>query len=687
MSATPTPDLRRPHFRVSPAVLGPLGAEQLQDSALAVLELIKNSWDADAKRVKVVIDQRSSNATIRVSDTGHGMTAMEFGERWLVIGASSKRDMQSSEGGRPLIGEKGLGRLASFALGNSLTIRSARESGKGFAANVNWVVLSAARSLEDYTIHVRDCAVPRGTTVLIGELKGPWTDRHTEFLESHAQFLTSVPGERFRISLEVDGTVHLIADSSSTIDRLVEGTLAMEVDSDGRPRIVSCVIRATDESSIVFRDMKSPELDRRLAGMRLSLKFFLRDDAARKLSNVLNRNEVMAVLERYQGIRIFRDQINVPPYGLNGDDWAGLEKQRTATGGPTLVPGNSQLIGEVHLSRQTHSQFVITAGRSGFSDQAAVVSLARYVRWAVKALGTARRAYALGITGRERIPARVDEEKKNAVRNRRSPKAALSSLARDPSVRSDPNLRQKVDEASVIVEETLAENEQTLRLYAQLASTGIAATSFAHELRAEFDVVTEAVSELTTSKRRPDKELVELLTASWRRIRAFAGLFKVIPVKTRRQKSVVSAGALKRSAQAILALATPDKIATKLVIPSISVNVVPAELDSVMLNLVSNAIKAIAESSQRESGKIRVAYESNGADLLLRVADNGCGAPPEVRQIMFEPLEGRFSEGTGMGLPIVRYIAERYGGSAQVQNVAPNGYSTEIAVTFRNVIR
>src|ERR1035437_6636750 len=99
-----------PHFSVSPRVLGPLGAEQLQDPALAVLELIKNAWDADATRVTIRVDQRVKSGGITVLDDGHGMSTTDFSERWLVIGASRKRGREKSEGGRPLIGEKGLGR-------------------------------------------------------------------------------------------------------------------------------------------------------------------------------------------------------------------------------------------------------------------------------------------------------------------------------------------------------------------------------------------------------------------------------------------------------------------------------------------------------------------------------------------------------------------------------------------------
>ena len=58
----------------------------------------------------------------------------------------------------------------------------------------------------------------------------------------------------------------------------------------------------------------------------------------------------------------------------------------------------------------------------------------------------------------------------------------------------------------------------------------------------------------------------------------------------------------------------------------------------------------------------------------------------KVAAIMFEPLEGRFPEGTGMGLPITKYIAERYKGSVALSSKPPVGFSTEIAVKLRGVV-
>jgi signal transduction histidine kinase len=682
-----SPDARlKPHFRVSPEVLGPLGAEQLQDPALAILELIKNAWDADATRVTISVDQKQLPGRITVIDNGHGMNQSEFEDRWLVIGASYKRGEQKSEGQRTLIGEKGLGRLASFALGSSISIKSARQGAQGFVANVNWESLRTAASLEDYEVSISPKKRRRGTRIDLHDLKARWEIAHTEFLVTHAEFLASVPGEKFLLSLIVNGKRQPVQDPLAMISRLSEASLEMNVGEDGTPQIVECKVNGADETRIVFREMRSVDKDPRLNSMCLSLKFFRRDEAAKRLSDVLERNEVTNVLERYQGVRVYRDGINVPPYGLNGDDWAALEKQRTATGGPTLVPGNSQLIGELHVTRTSQPHLVITAGRSGFSDQVAVGSLANYVRWAVRELGTARRAEQLGITTMTPVPSRVDVTKPSEPSLETVARTALAQIVRARAVRQNPELRQSVEQASTAVATVLDRNEEILRLYAQLATTGIAATSFAHELRTEFDVVSEAVAELKRSRGKPDKELLELLNDSWVRIRAFGTLFKVIPVKLRRQRKTLSAGELKNSIQTVLGLAPPDKVTPEVTVPQISLAVVPAEFDSILLNLISNSVKAIAESRNRESGKIRVALSSRGADLDVRVADNGCGITAKVAAIMFEPLEGKFDEGTGMGLPIVKFIAERYKGLVQVASASPQGYVTEMIVTLRNVV-
>lgn len=673
------------NFRVSPRVLGPLGLEQLQDPALAVLELIKNSWDANATRVSVDIVTRGANPSVAVIDNGDGMSLNDFQARWLVIGSSHKRGAQAAQGARPLIGEKGLGRLASYALGSDLTIESAKDGKRGFVAKLNWDELLKAQSVEAYKIKATEANVQKGAKVVIGNLKLKWSEEYTKFLTTHTQFLTSVPGQKFHVQLKVDGKSLRIADPLEAISSIAEAEMEVAIGRDGVPKVVACTVDNEDYSATIFRDFPPKQADGRLAGARVSLRFYRRDQATKKLTGVLKSNSIGEVLERYQGVRIYKNGINVPPYGLNGDDWAALEKQRTATGGPTMVPGNSQLVGELRVPASA-AHLVVTAGRSGFADQAAVKVLARYVQWAVKELGTARRAKALGIKpGSGPVPGRVDFERGHASEGATSSLAAIREVADQQAVKSDPALRNRLIDAKRKVEQELKRNEETLRLYAQLASTGIAATSFAHEMRADFDVVTEAVDEIAQYE-GVDSDLLQMLSTSWQRITSFVALFKVVPVKVRRSRRTLSSSAIMAALQSVAELAPSDKIQVKISPFERRLSIVPAELDSILLNLVTNAVKAVGESSSSSRGKIKVSMDTRGEDLTIRVADNGCGVSSRVASIMFEPLEGKFAEGTGMGLPIVKFIAERYGGSAFLGKPSA-GYATEICVGLKGVVK
>jgi signal transduction histidine kinase len=670
-------------FKVSPQLIEPLGLEQLPDPALAVLELIKNSWDAEATRVYVEVDQRGSKPEITVRDNGFGMTRNDFATKWLVIGASDKRGR--ARGRRPLIGEKGLGRLASYALGSKLTLKSAAAGQYGFIAKVDWISFFRSPSVEDYKIPVKRLTLPRGTTVVIGGLRNRWTDRHTEFLATYTRFLVSVPGEDFKVTFKVDGKTQSVSDPAEAISTLAEARIEMQIGADGTPQITQCLVGEDDYSNIHFRNFKPGSRDPRLAGTRLSIELFLRDKVARQLREALKSRDVEGFLEKYQGIRIYRDGINVPPYGIDANDWAGLEKQRTSTGGPTMVPGNSQLIGELRTPAASHLK--ITAGRSGFADQDAVSTLAEYVRWTVRQIGTARRAQALGIASGT-VPARVDSsDTKSEMNKQREARKALAELSRNATVTSHPELRERFQQARSDIEAVLDKNEMTLRLYAQLASTGIAATSFAHELRTDFDVVTAAIRQIARKRLLKDQELSGLLTGSWARIKNFVELFRLLPVKVRRTRNELHQKELRASVDGVFKLVPGDLITAESSVPNLTVSMVPAELDSVLLNLVSNSVKAIAESERAKTGRIRVQLSARASDLIVAVADNGCGIEEGLKSVIFEPLEGKFAEGTGMGLAIVRFIAELYRGSVAVVTSTSKAFVTEIRVVFKGVVR
>jgi len=676
-----------PRFKVSPEILGPLGLEQLRDPGLAILELIKNSWDADAEEVVVEISTESPGRII-VSDDGTGMAQSDFENYWLVLGETHKRKEPRTKKDRPVIGEKGLGRLACFALGSEIAIASKREGFPAFAARISWDEIMRSTSLDATPIQIYPVDCTRGTTVTISTIKRTWSETDTELLTSHVEFLAAPrESDRFTVKLRVDDWQDSISVRPDLLDRFAEAELVVEIEEDGVPQVTKTSVEGESYTWIPARGFPARLRDSRLAGCRIKLLFFRRDVQLRKARDMLVRDQVKQLLERYEGVRVFRDGINVPPYGLEGNDWAKLEKQRTATGGPTMVPGNSQLIGEVHISREKQKHLTITAGRAGFTDQQAVSSIAENVRWAVKHIGTIRRAAYLGIKS-GRVPSRVDEKRSSEV-----PENAIEefkNLVEEVSKKTAALSTKRVKELIVKGRAALRQYDRelrTARIYAQLATTGASAASFAHEQRKQFDIVNDAIEDLGEIARNTPsfREDFALLQGAWANIRGFVALFKLVPVKTRRETQTLDRAELEKNLAILIAGIPHDTIE---VIPEVSVEtirLVPAELDSIVINLYTNAVKAIRESDNRSAGQIGIRLYQQKSELVVDVLDNGCGVAREVAKLMWEPVEGIFPEGTGMGLPITSFLAELYDGEVVWIDRPELGFRTMFRARLRGV--
>lgn len=147
------------HFTVDAALLRELGERLIGRPHIAIAELIKNSYDADAFTCELTI----RDDVIEVADNGHGMTLDEFRAYYLRLASQNKRERERSPIlKRPLTGSKGVGRLAAQFLGRRLTIYSAHVSDpeKALVAKINWTRINPGEDLADFRVVLR--AVPRG---------------------------------------------------------------------------------------------------------------------------------------------------------------------------------------------------------------------------------------------------------------------------------------------------------------------------------------------------------------------------------------------------------------------------------------------------------------------------------------------------------------------------------------------
>ncbi len=117
-----------------------IGKDLVTDKAGALIELVKNCYDADATRVNITFayTEEKEEFVICIEDDGHGMTEDDFVNKWMVPSTSNKKKRKSAKFKRSLQGNKGIGRYAVATLGQGLRLETKTEDGAFLSAEVNW---------------------------------------------------------------------------------------------------------------------------------------------------------------------------------------------------------------------------------------------------------------------------------------------------------------------------------------------------------------------------------------------------------------------------------------------------------------------------------------------------------------------------------------------------------------------
>ena len=97
------------------------------------------------------------------------------------------------------------------------------------------------------------------------------------------------------------------------------------------------------------------------------------------------------------------------------------------------------------------------------------------------------------------------------------------------------------------------------------------------------------------------------------------------------------------------------------------------KLTQLFLNLCLNGIQAIGEG-----GKLSISTDCSAGDIIIEIADNGCGISPEVLDKVFEPYFTTKHEGTGLGLAMSARIIHDHNGSISLTSVENEGTTITI---------
>ncbi len=207
------------YLRFHGRIIDSLGIQMYQSPVAAVAELIANAWDADASRVKVQLPSSlSGEPVIAVEDNGIGMTFEECQKRYLNVGRNRRNDDDgdTSPGGRPVLGRKGIGKFAGFGIAELLEIDTT--SSKTGERTVFRLDLQDLRS--DEYVGTAEKEVPivskeaasesrktrKGTRVILRRLKLARTPSKDVFRRSMARrFLINQVADQFEVLINGEG--------------------------------------------------------------------------------------------------------------------------------------------------------------------------------------------------------------------------------------------------------------------------------------------------------------------------------------------------------------------------------------------------------------------------------------------------------------------------------------------------
>ncbi|MYA64913.1 MAG: ATP-binding protein [Gemmatimonadetes bacterium] len=406
-------------FRPRARMLRLLGDELIGSPRLAVFELVKNAYDADANEVTVRVAVSSKHEpTITVSDDGEGMSLDTIKSVWLVPGHDHRR-RQRREGRRsprhnrlPL-GEKGVGRFAVHKLGDRITLITRAEDSAECVVDIDWNELTGRRFLDEALVKVSTRSPEvfadgrTGTQIEIRQLRPPeWTRGEVRRLCNQITSICSPfeePGS-FRAALLVPGHENWIEDLPDFAEILNRAIWRFRFSlRDGRfdckytfRRVAGFNIegREVSKSGDV---LKLPRAGRRSTASQavannemtrgigpITGEFFVFDRGREVLKQIGDTRLITQYLDEHGGVRVYRDGIRIYNYGERGDDWLGLDLRRVNI--PTRRISRNIILGAVHLSLESSLDLIEKTNREGFVENETFLRLSDIVLGLVEAL-------------------------------------------------------------------------------------------------------------------------------------------------------------------------------------------------------------------------------------------------------------------------------------------------------------
>ena len=701
------------YFEPTGRLIMSIGKDLIKDLPAALVELVKNSYDADASYVKIKYIKNADELNIIVEDDGHGMSKDTVLNAWMVPSTDYKLKKKNSPKGRVYQGRKGIGRYAVALLGNKLELITTRE-GMETTACFDWEEFNSEKKLSDIPIFITTSKTTNnsGTKLIITNEYG--NDLADEINEIDSQkvekelskLLSNIKDFKIIVSYE-----NFYSDSKKNICKEISQLefneawhykLSGEIDDNFNYELKYSNFYTKEEKEFKGSFIKElPKNSVPCGGIRIDYRVYDKDPSGIEvIMNFINGNqntnlsktEIKNMLIDKSGISIFRNDFRIRPYGDKGFDWLNLDSKRVQN--PSMAIGSEQIIGKISIESEEISGLKEKSARDGLYENSNFNTLQRIADLSLNLLEKERFKYRQKVTKKK--PEAIDKLFDFSHINQKMEKAvekAYKNLMKSP---------EKTDEHITLLNQELTkeiknlekekkieflEVKDTIAIYQKHTTLGNMIRVVLHEMRKPLSWYTNKIPTIEEYlKNLYDCE--ELEESSYNKLSSYmkklsdeatrmSNFFKRLDPLTSNKRGKCKKTSVQKQIKEVIELFEDTANYKSVNIKSNSVeefytNIIEEDLYMALTNIVENAMFWVGFSSEPLK-TIEIITYGNDDKIYIEILDNGPGIVKEDLKddILFTPGysgKKRVSDdnGTGLGLAIAGEAIQRNNGKLEV---------------------
>lgn len=677
-------------FKPRARLLIQLGNQLIKNESIALIELAKNSFDADASYCNVTMRRIENCATgiITIEDDGFGMDIETVKNAWLEPGSDNKEVLVKNKILTPKfnrlpIGEKGIGRFGVHKLGKKIEMITRRKGNKEVVVRIDWEKFEKYKYLNEAPVEIfeRQAEVFKsnktGTQITITSLSKNWTRGMARDVYRALNGISTPPTydiddilgvkgkstskDNFNANLDIDkkewiqgipSWSEILEYALFFFDIEIEGDRIKKFKYKFKPwdrfsDIKGREITEKDEPIKDLLDIADPSIKKfalvSADGLKIG-KFqfkgcvFVRDRFIFKLFSV-QPTSLTDYLDDNGGIRVYRNGVRVYDYGEKENDWLALDYRRFNDPGVRL--SNNLMLASINLDREKSTDLIEKTNREGFIDNEAYNVFKKQIIYSLKLIELLR------LEDKRKIDLKYKPEKDSepVLKSIEGLRDLVKEKVKDKKVQKELSVYvDRIEKNYRFMNDTLIKS----------ASAGLGWSVYIHEIE---KIISEIIRVL--KKDKASERIMKLAFHLSELIESYAQILRRTTKSNQYLSKIIDQALF--NIEYRLGAHGVKIVRADLEKQPLQVSVARNLVVSNIMNLVDNSIYWLDRSNSKNKTILFDITEIYEGYVSLVISDNGTGFSLSPEQ-MIEPFVSAKPGGMGLGLHIISEVMSSHNG-------------------------